>query len=52
MTGLLDCGDQPSVDTLHKDLARARTGATNMIPTSTGAAVRGVQTDILRQIET
>ena len=38
MTGLLDCGDQPSVDTLHKDLARARTAAANMIPTSTGAA--------------
>ncbi len=31
-------GDQPSVDTLHKDLARARTAAANMIPTSTGAA--------------
>jgi glyceraldehyde 3-phosphate dehydrogenase len=31
-------GDQPSVDTLHKDMHRARAAALNMIPTSTGAA--------------
>ncbi len=31
-------GDQPTLDTLHKDLYRARGAATNMIPTSTAAA--------------
>ncbi len=31
-------GDQPSVDTLHKDLRRARAAACSIIPTSTGAA--------------
>lgn len=31
-------GDQPVVDTLHKDLRRARAAATSLIPTSTGAA--------------
>jgi glyceraldehyde 3-phosphate dehydrogenase len=31
-------GDQSVVDTMHKDLARARAAALNMIPTSTGAA--------------
>jgi len=31
-------GDQPVLDTLHKDLRRARAGASNIIPTSTGAA--------------
>lgn len=31
-------GDQRTVDTLHKDLHRARAAAANMIPTSTGAA--------------
>ncbi len=31
-------GDQRIVDTAHKDLHRARGGASNMIPTSTGAA--------------
>jgi glyceraldehyde 3-phosphate dehydrogenase len=31
-------GDQPTVDTLHKDLRRARAAALSMIPTSTGAA--------------
>ncbi len=31
-------GDQPVLDTLHKDLRRARAGALSMIPTSTGAA--------------
>ncbi|MDP6708770.1 MAG: type I glyceraldehyde-3-phosphate dehydrogenase [Alphaproteobacteria bacterium] len=31
-------GDQPVLDTLHKDLHRARGAASSMIPTSTGAA--------------
>jgi len=31
-------GDQNTVDTLHKDLHRARAAAVSMIPTSTGAA--------------
>ena len=31
-------GDQPTLDTLHKDLYRGRAAALNMIPTSTGAA--------------
>jgi glyceraldehyde 3-phosphate dehydrogenase len=31
-------GDQSTVDTLHKDLRRARAAAMNIIPTSTGAA--------------
>ncbi len=31
-------GDQPTLDTLHKDLYRARAAAQSMIPTSTGAA--------------
>ncbi len=31
-------GDQPVLDTLHKDLHRARAAASSMIPTSTGAA--------------
>jgi glyceraldehyde 3-phosphate dehydrogenase len=31
-------GDQRTVDTLHKDPYRARAAATNLIPTSTGAA--------------
>ncbi len=31
-------GDQPTLDTLHKDLYRARAAALSMIPTSTGAA--------------
>ncbi|MEM7225030.1 MAG: type I glyceraldehyde-3-phosphate dehydrogenase [Pseudomonadota bacterium] len=31
-------GDQRTVDTLHKDLHRARTASSNLIPTSTGAA--------------
>jgi glyceraldehyde 3-phosphate dehydrogenase len=31
-------GDQNTVDTLHKDLRRARAAAVSMIPTSTGAA--------------
>ena len=31
-------GDQPTLDTLHKDLYRARAAALSMIPTTTGAA--------------
>jgi glyceraldehyde 3-phosphate dehydrogenase len=31
-------GDQPTLDTYHKDLYRARAAAMSMIPTSTGAA--------------
>jgi len=31
-------GDQPTLDTMHKDLYRARAAALSMIPTSTGAA--------------
>ncbi|WP_333794448.1 type I glyceraldehyde-3-phosphate dehydrogenase [Hyphomicrobium sp.] len=31
-------GDQPTLDTLHKDLYRSRAAAVSMIPTSTGAA--------------
>ncbi|MGI9355429.1 MAG: type I glyceraldehyde-3-phosphate dehydrogenase [Rhizobiaceae bacterium] len=31
-------GDQPTLDTFHKDLYRARAAAMSMIPTSTGAA--------------
>jgi len=31
-------GDQPTLDTFHKDLYRARAAALNSIPTSTGAA--------------
>ncbi|MFH1157635.1 MAG: type I glyceraldehyde-3-phosphate dehydrogenase [Pseudomonadota bacterium] len=31
-------GDQNTVDTMHKDLHRARAAALNLIPTSTGAA--------------
>ena len=31
-------GDQRTVDTLHRDLHRARAAASNLIPTSTGAA--------------
>ncbi|EFO29852.1 glyceraldehyde-3-phosphate dehydrogenase, type I [Roseibium sp. TrichSKD4] len=31
-------GDQPTLDTMHKDLYRARAAAQSMIPTSTGAA--------------
>lgn len=31
-------GDQTTIDTLHKDLRRARAAALSMIPTSTGAA--------------
>ncbi len=31
-------GDQPTLDTMHQDLYRARAAALSMIPTSTGAA--------------
>ncbi len=31
-------GDQPSLDTMHKDFYRARAASLSMIPTSTGAA--------------
>jgi glyceraldehyde 3-phosphate dehydrogenase len=31
-------GDQPTLDTMHKDLYRSRAAAMSMIPTSTGAA--------------
>jgi len=31
-------GDQPTLDTMHSDLYRARAAAVSMIPTSTGAA--------------
>ena len=31
-------GDQPTLDTMHKDLYRARAAAMSMIPTSSGAA--------------
>jgi glyceraldehyde 3-phosphate dehydrogenase len=31
-------GDQPVLDTMHKDLYRARAAASSMIPTTTGAA--------------
>jgi glyceraldehyde 3-phosphate dehydrogenase (phosphorylating) len=31
-------GDQPTLDTIHKDLYRGRAAALSMIPTSTGAA--------------
>ena len=34
-------GDQPTLDTMHKDLYRARAAALSMIPTSTGAAKAG-----------
>ena len=38
-------GDQPTLDTMHKDLYRARAAAQNMIPTTTGAA-RAVGLDL------
>ena len=31
-------GDQPTLDTMHKDLYRGRAAALSQIPTSTGAA--------------
>lgn len=46
-------GDQRIVDTMHKDLHRARAGACNMIPTSTGAAraVGKVLTDLKGKLD-
>ena len=39
MTTIHSCtGDQPTLDTMHKDLYRGRAAAMSMIPTSTGAA--------------
>ena len=39
MTTILSyTGDQPTLDTMHKDLYRGRAAALSMIPTSTGAA--------------
>src|SRR5690606_33623321 len=39
MTTILSyAGDHPTLDTMHKDLYRARAAAMSMIPTSTGAA--------------
>ena len=35
-------GDQPTLDTMHKDLYRARAAAMSMIPTSTGAKAVGL----------
>ena len=36
-------GDQPTLDTLHRDLYRARAAAMSMIPTSTGATKAVIQ---------
>ena len=46
-------GDQPTLDTLHKDLYRARSAALNMIPTTTGAAraVGLVMPDLLGKLD-
>jgi len=46
-------GDQPTLDTMHKDLYRARAAAMNMIPTSTGAAkaVGLVMPDLLGKLD-
>ena len=46
-------GDQPTLDTMHKDLYRARSAALNMIPTSTGAAraVGLVMPDLLGKLD-
>ena len=46
-------GDQPTLDTIHKDLYRARSAALNMIPTSTGAAraVGLVMPDLLGKLD-
>ena len=40
-------GDQPTLDTMHKDLYRGRAAALSMIPTSTGAA-KAVGLDVAR----
>ena len=46
-------GDQPTLDTIHKDLYRARSSALNMIPTTTGAAraVGLVMPDLLGKLD-
>ena len=46
-------GDQPTLDTMHKDLYRARSAALNMIPTTTGAAraVGLVMPDLLGKLD-
>ena len=46
-------GDQPTLDTMHKDLYRARSAALNMIPTITGAAraVGLVMPDLLGKLD-
>ena len=46
-------GDQPTLDTMHKDLYRARSAALNMIPTFTGAAraVGLVMPDLLGKLD-
>ena len=46
-------GDQPTLDTMHKDLYRARSAALNIIPTTTGAAraVGLVMPDLLGKLD-
>ena len=46
-------GDQPTLDTMHKDFYRARSAALNMIPTTTGAAraVGLVMPDLLGKLD-
>ena len=46
-------GAQPTLDTMHKDLYRARSAALNMIPTTTGAAraVGLVMPDLLGKLD-
>ena len=46
-------GDQPTLDTMHKNLYRARSAALNMIPTTTGAAraVGLVMPDLLGKLD-
>jgi glyceraldehyde 3-phosphate dehydrogenase len=44
-------GDQPTLDTMHKDLYRARAAALNMIPTSTGAAKDEINSAVKRAAE-
>lgn len=46
-------GDQPTLDTMHKDLYRGRSAALNMIPTTTGAAraVGLVMPDLLGKLD-
>ncbi|MAO26968.1 MAG: hypothetical protein CMN15_07195, partial [Roseovarius sp.] len=44
-------GDQPTLDTMHKDLYRARAAALNIIPTTTGAARAVVKRSLLDQLD-